>query len=142
MQDQLEFHTAFSGLWPKAQGATAGLNASNATTHHLPFAEASLSHKHRKRVGSEGDVEDGAAADDSAAAEEGDPFVQKPPASAEQVEEANGWMLLKPAMSSFKHAFAVEESHRGFMRGLKSISNTEPYPGSSSLYDTKVSRCN
>ena len=24
MQDQLEFHTAFSGLWPKAQGATAG----------------------------------------------------------------------------------------------------------------------
>ncbi len=37
-------------------------------------------------MGSEGDVEDGAAADDSAAAEEGDPFVQKPPASAEQVE--------------------------------------------------------
>lgn len=61
---------------------------------------------------------------------------------SQQVEEANGWMLLKPAMSSFKHAFAVEESHRGFMRGLKSISNTEPYPGSSSLYDTKVSRCN
>ena len=27
MQDQLEFHTAFSGLWPKAQGATAGKNA-------------------------------------------------------------------------------------------------------------------
>ena len=24
MQDQLEFHTAFSGLWPKAQGAAAG----------------------------------------------------------------------------------------------------------------------
>ena len=27
MQDQLEFHTAFSGLWPKAQGATAGEKA-------------------------------------------------------------------------------------------------------------------
>ena len=27
MQDQLEFHTAFSGLWPKAQGATAGKRA-------------------------------------------------------------------------------------------------------------------
>lgn len=27
MQDQLEFHTAFSGLWPKAQGATAGERA-------------------------------------------------------------------------------------------------------------------
>ena len=64
---------------------SAGLNASNATTHHLPFAEASLSHKHRKRVGSEGDLEDSAATDNSAAAEEGDLFVQKPPASAEQV---------------------------------------------------------
>ena len=40
---------------------------------------------------------------------------------SQQVEEANGWALLKPAMSSFKHAFAVEESHRGFMRGLRSI---------------------
>ena len=64
---------------------SAGLNASNATTHHLPFAEASLSHKHRKRVGSGGDLEDSAATGDSAAAEEGDLFVQKPPASAEQV---------------------------------------------------------
>ena len=40
---------------------------------------------------------------------------------SQQVEEAGGWGLLEPAMSSFKHAFAVEESHRGFMRGLKSI---------------------
>ena len=24
MQEQLEFHTSFSGLWPKAQGAAAG----------------------------------------------------------------------------------------------------------------------
>lgn len=33
MQEQLEFHTAFSGLWPKAQGAAAG--AALARTAHL-----------------------------------------------------------------------------------------------------------
>ena len=32
MQEQLEFHTAFSGLWPKAQGAAAG--AALARTAH------------------------------------------------------------------------------------------------------------
>lgn len=29
MQEQLEFHTSFSGLWPKAQGAAAGSTPSS-----------------------------------------------------------------------------------------------------------------
>ena len=72
-------------LHPEPSCISAGLNATNATMHHLPFAEASLSHKHRKRMGSGAELEDGAATDYSAAAAEGDLFVQKPPASAEQV---------------------------------------------------------
>ena len=35
MQEQLEFHTSFSGLWPKAQGAAAGGLAACLTAEHM-----------------------------------------------------------------------------------------------------------
>lgn len=38
-----------------------------------------------------------------------------------QVQESGKWLLLEPAMSTLKHAFAVEQTVRGSMRGLKSI---------------------
>ncbi|CAL5222994.1 g5438 [Coccomyxa viridis] len=129
MQEQLEFHTSFSGLWPKAQGAAAGLNATNATMHHLPFAEASLSHKHRKKVGAAGQPDGSEALEDSDAgssssADEEDQYQQEPPASAYSRDEGEGgvtWSLLEPALSTLKHALAAEQSQRGLMRGLKSV---------------------
>ena len=60
--------------------------------HHLPFAEASLSHKHRKKVGATGQPDESEApedseADSSGSAGEEDQYQQDPPASAHSREE-------------------------------------------------------
>ena len=59
--------------------------------HHLPFAEASLSHKHRKRVGTAGQSGDNALSeeDSQSAAEEDYLYQQQPPASADRQDEVS-----------------------------------------------------
>ena len=63
--------------------------------HHLPFAEASLSHKHRKRVGTAGQPDEREAQDDStgedSASAAGEDFVfrQEPPALAYSQDEVH-----------------------------------------------------
>ncbi len=62
--------------------------------HHLPFAEASLGHKHRKRVGAAGQPDESGPPEDSGMAEDGetaageeDLYQRDPPASAHSREE-------------------------------------------------------
>lgn len=63
--------------------------------HHLPFAEASLGHKHRKKVGDAEQPDDSTPADDDSsiaeeesqsAAEQDLLYQQQPPALAKKVE--------------------------------------------------------
>ncbi|BDA42276.1 hypothetical protein COCOBI_03-1630 [Coccomyxa sp. Obi] len=133
MQEQLEFHASFSGLWPRSQ---AGLNGSSSGMH-LPFAEASMSHKHRKkRPQVTGEPEDGqeeqeqeaedAAPDDllSSAADATTEYVQQPPSlAAEEADDevADDWSIWQPAVAALKAAFSAEHSDRQMMRGLKSV---------------------
>lgn len=134
MQEQLEFHASFSGLWPRSQ---AGLNVSN-TGMHLPFAEASMSHKHRKkRPTATGEQEDGqeeqeqeaedAASDDilSSAADASTDYVQQPPSLAAKADDevADDWSIWQPAVAALKAAFSAEHSDRQMLRGLKSVQN-------------------
>ncbi|CAL8468039.1 g7578 [Coccomyxa elongata] len=132
MQEQLEFHASFSGLWPRSQ---AGLNAST-NGMHLPFAEASMSHKHRKkRPKATGEQDDGqeeqeqeaedAPSDQllSSAADASTDYVQQPPSLAAEADDevADDWSIWQPAVAALKAAFSAEQSDRQMLRGLKSV---------------------
>ena len=69
--------------------------------HHLPFAEASLSHKHRKRVGAAGQSGDNALSeeDSQSAAEEDYLYQQQPPASADRQDEVSSPSLFRVPFS-------------------------------------------